>query len=113
MASYSRTQRHRQGRDPSAQEAEANEAIAWSVQAKTARWTERYVESANLARRGYDAAYGARPLKRLIQREIADKLALAVLEGRYGDGSTVTVDVAPPLMRADGALEPSDGLVLS
>jgi ATP-dependent Clp protease ATP-binding subunit ClpB len=47
-----------------------------------------------LSERGYDEAYGARPLKRLIQREISDPLALALLEGRYGDGDTVTVAVA-------------------
>ncbi|HET9443478.1 MAG TPA: AAA family ATPase, partial [Acidimicrobiales bacterium] len=47
-----------------------------------------------LADRGYDEAYGARPLKRLIQREIGDTLASALLEGRYAEGSTVTVDVA-------------------
>ncbi|MGH9104341.1 MAG: AAA family ATPase, partial [Acidimicrobiales bacterium] len=47
-----------------------------------------------LAQRGYDPAYGARPLKRLIQRAIGDRLALALLEGKYGDGDTVTVDVA-------------------
>ena len=45
-----------------------------------------------LARRGYDPVYGARPLKRVIQREVADKLALAMLEGRYQDGDTVKVD---------------------
>jgi len=48
-----------------------------------------------LAKRGYDPAYGARPLKRLIQRAIADPLALALLEGKYSDGDTVKVDVAP------------------
>ena len=47
-----------------------------------------------LADRGYDEAYGARPLKRLIQKSIADALASALLEGRYDEGSTVTVDVA-------------------
>jgi ATP-dependent Clp protease ATP-binding subunit ClpB len=47
-----------------------------------------------LAHTGYDPVYGARPLKRLIQREISDKLALSLLEGRYQEGSTVTVDVA-------------------
>jgi ATP-dependent Clp protease ATP-binding subunit ClpB len=47
-----------------------------------------------LATRGYDADYGARPLKRLIQKEIGDALALALLEGRYPEGSSVTVDVA-------------------
>jgi ATP-dependent Clp protease ATP-binding subunit ClpB len=52
-----------------------------------------------LAGEGYDPAYGARPLKRVIQREIADKLALALLEGTYGEGDTVTVDAD-----ADGML---------
>ncbi len=47
-----------------------------------------------LARTGYDPVYGARPLKRVIQRHIADPLALALLEGRYAEGDTVTVDVA-------------------
>jgi ATP-dependent Clp protease ATP-binding subunit ClpB len=46
-----------------------------------------------LAARGFDPAFGARPLKRLIQREIGDRLALAVLEGRYLEGDTVTVDI--------------------
>ncbi len=52
-----------------------------------------------LAAEGYDPAFGARPLKRVIQREIADVLALAILEGRYGEGDTVVVDVDP-----DGSL---------
>jgi ATP-dependent Clp protease ATP-binding subunit ClpB len=47
-----------------------------------------------LARAGYDPTYGARPLKRVIQRRIADPLALALLEGRYSEGDTVHVDVA-------------------
>ncbi len=45
-----------------------------------------------LAAEGYDPAFGARPLKRVIQREIADPLAIAILEGRYGEGDTVIVD---------------------
>jgi len=49
--------------------------------------------SAALASEGYDPAYGARPLKRVIQREIADPLAIAILEGRFGEGDTVMVDV--------------------
>ena len=48
-----------------------------------------------LAREGFDPAFGARPLKRVIQREIADKLALAILEGTYGEGDTVVVDADP------------------
>jgi ATP-dependent Clp protease ATP-binding subunit ClpB len=47
-----------------------------------------------LAHKGYDPVYGARPLKRLIQREISDKLALSLLDGRFTEGATVTVDVA-------------------
>jgi len=50
-----------------------------------------------LAAKGFDPAFGARPLKRLIQREIGDRLALAVLEGRYLEGDTVTVDIEPDL----------------
>ena len=46
-----------------------------------------------LTRTGYDPDYGARPLRRVLQRAIEDPLALALLEGRYLDGSTVTVDV--------------------
>jgi ATP-dependent Clp protease ATP-binding subunit ClpB len=46
-----------------------------------------------LADRGYDPVYGARPLKRTIQRELEDRLAVAMLDGRIGDGGTVTVDV--------------------
>jgi len=45
-----------------------------------------------IALEGFDPAYGARPLKRVIQREIGDRLALALLEGDFNDGDTVTVD---------------------
>ncbi len=45
-----------------------------------------------LAAKGYDPAYGARPLRRVIQREVEDPLAVALLDGRYGEGATVTVD---------------------
>jgi ATP-dependent Clp protease ATP-binding subunit ClpB len=48
-----------------------------------------------LAGAGYDPQYGARPLRRVIQRELEDPLALALLEGRYGEGDLVTVDTAP------------------
>jgi ATP-dependent Clp protease ATP-binding subunit ClpB len=41
---------------------------------------------------GYDPTYGARPLKRVIQKRLIDPLALAILEGRFVDGDTVTVD---------------------
>ena len=42
---------------------------------------------------GYDPDFGARPLRRVIQREIGDPLAIALLEGRYSDGGTVRVEV--------------------
>jgi ATP-dependent Clp protease ATP-binding subunit ClpB len=47
---------------------------------------------AYLAERGYDPAFGARPLKRLIQREVQDPLAMKLLAGELHDGDTVTVD---------------------
>jgi len=46
-----------------------------------------------LVREGYDPAYGARPLKRTIQRRVLDPLALRVLEREFVDGDTVVVDV--------------------
>jgi ATP-dependent Clp protease ATP-binding subunit ClpB len=55
-----------------------------------------------LASRGYDPIYGARPLRRLMQHEIDDRLARAILSGGVRDGEAVRVDVA-----ADG-----DSLVL-
>ena len=48
---------------------------------------------AYLADRGYDPTYGARPLKRLIQRDIENVLALQLLEGRFGAGDTIEVSV--------------------
>ena len=41
---------------------------------------------------GYDPTYGARPLKRVIQRQLVDKLALKLLEGEFAEGDTVRVD---------------------
>ncbi|MFW0169811.1 ATP-dependent chaperone ClpB [Rothia sp. P4278] len=54
---------------------------------------------------GYDPAYGARPLRRLVQREIGDRLARGILAGTIKDGDTVRVDINP-----DVAVE---GLVLT
>ncbi|HKU30064.1 MAG TPA: ATP-dependent chaperone ClpB, partial [Arthrobacter sp.] len=47
-----------------------------------------------LAMSGYDPAYGARPLRRLVQREIGDRLAKEILAGNISDGDTVLVDTA-------------------
>lgn len=58
-----------------------------------------------LAERGYDPAYGARPLRRLIQKAIGDELAKKLLAGEIRDGDTVRVDVPMPVEGAgvDGA----------
>jgi len=47
-----------------------------------------------LVAEGYDPVYGARPLKRAIQRLMQNPLALAVLEGKYAEGDKVRVDRA-------------------
>jgi ATP-dependent Clp protease ATP-binding subunit ClpB len=47
-----------------------------------------------LAEEGWDPAYGARPLKRAIQRLVENPLALELLEGRFGEGDTVRVNAA-------------------
>jgi len=54
------------------------------------RLTERAKE--RLAEEGYDPVYGARPLKRVIQRRIQDKLAMEILEGRFMEGDIIEVD---------------------
>jgi ATP-dependent Clp protease ATP-binding subunit ClpB len=48
-----------------------------------------------LVREGYDPAYGARPLKRAIQRHILDPLAMRVLEAEFREGDLVQVDAGP------------------
>ncbi|MEY2417626.1 MAG: ATP-dependent Clp protease ATP-binding subunit ClpB [Actinomycetota bacterium] len=57
-----------------------------------------------IAEHGYDEVFGARPLKRLIQREVGDKLAMALLEGKIGDGDVVHVTVSA---------DPDEGLIVS
>jgi len=54
-------------------------------------WTDGLRE--HLAEVGYDPVFGARPLKRVIQREVQDPLALAILRGEFREGDTVRVDV--------------------
>jgi ATP-dependent Clp protease ATP-binding subunit ClpB len=55
-----------------------------------------------LANTGYDPVYGARPLKRVIQRNLQDPLALRILEGRIGEGGVAHVDVADGRLAIDG-----------
>ena len=65
------------------------------------RLTVELTEAARdyLADRGFDPAYGARPLKRLIQREIQDTLAMRLLAGESREGDTIVID------RGNGGLE--------
>lgn len=67
-----------------------------------------------LAVTGFDPAYGARPLRRLVQREIGDRLAKAILAGEIADGDTVLVDTAPDLLELtmggpDASARPNGG----
>ncbi|HEY6538389.1 MAG TPA: ATP-dependent chaperone ClpB, partial [Candidatus Dormibacteraeota bacterium] len=48
-----------------------------------------------LAERGYDPVYGARPLRRVLQRQLGDRIASAVLQGDFADGDTILVDAGP------------------
>jgi len=48
-----------------------------------------------LSARGYDPVFGARPLKRLVQREVLDALAMKLLNGELHDGEVITIDSTP------------------
>jgi ATP-dependent Clp protease ATP-binding subunit ClpB len=61
-----------------------------------------------LVQEGYDPTYGARPLKRTIQRRVLDPLALRVLEGDFREGDHVAVDVG-----ADGLIFSKQGVVVA
>jgi len=84
----------------------SDEHLAKIVDIQVARLADRLAERGlrleltpaardHLARVGYDPDFGARPLRRVIQREIADPLALALLSGEYREGDTVVVDATP------------------
>jgi ATP-dependent Clp protease ATP-binding subunit ClpB len=77
------------------------EIVDIQVESLMARVRERGIEidltdSARtlLGNLGYDPTYGARPLKRVIQKRLVDPLALAILEGRFAPGDVVRVDAA-------------------
>ncbi|WP_243061959.1 ATP-dependent Clp protease ATP-binding subunit [Humibacter sp. RRB41] len=82
-------------------EEELGEIVSLYIDRLQARLHERRLElgvtpdaRSWLAERGYDPIYGARPLRRLMQHEIDDRLATSLLEGRIRDGSVVRVDLA-------------------
>ncbi len=62
-----------------------------------------------LSERGFDPQYGARPLKRVIQRMIQDPLALRILEGDFPEGSKIIVDAAKDPQPHEDALTFSEG----
>ncbi|TKV26491.1 ATP-dependent chaperone ClpB [Arthrobacter sp. NamB2] len=64
-----------------------------------------------LALTGFDPAYGARPLRRLVQREIGDRLAKGILAGEIVDGDTVVVDRQDPDVDGDAGLDAGGLLV--
>jgi ATP-dependent Clp protease ATP-binding subunit ClpB len=75
------------------------EIVELQLQRLRARLAERGIEleltdeaKQALADAGWDPSYGARPLKRAIQRLVENPLALRLLEGEFGDGETVQVD---------------------
>jgi ATP-dependent Clp protease ATP-binding subunit ClpB len=65
--------------------------LAAQVGAKGMRLEVRPDAKALLVEQGYDPVYGARPLKRVIQRLLQNPIALAMLEGRFGEGDVVEV----------------------
>ncbi|MFQ6058757.1 MAG: type VI secretion system ATPase TssH, partial [Anaerolineae bacterium] len=62
-----------------------------------------------LAEEGYDPVYGARPLKRVIQRRIQDPLAMKILTGEFVEGDTVLVDAEAGelIFRREAILQPA------
>ena len=66
-----------------------------------------------LAEKGYDPVYGARPLKRVIQRSLENPLAMLLLEGRIRDGETIHVASEAGLLTINGIGIPDDSVPLS
>jgi ATP-dependent Clp protease ATP-binding subunit ClpB len=60
-----------------------------------------------LGRVGYDPVYGARPLKRTLQRRLLDPLALAVLQGTFGEGDTVRADAKDGVLVLNRETDPA------
>ncbi|WP_277453234.1 ATP-dependent chaperone ClpB [Janibacter sp. DB-40] len=79
---------------------ELSHIVELQVREMSARLADRRIElevteaaRGWLAEKGYDPAYGARPLRRLVQKQIGDRLATGLLAGDVRDGSSVVVDV--------------------
>ena len=94
--------------------------VELQVQALSARLYERRLSlevsdsaKAWLALTGYDPAYGARPLRRLVQRQIGDRLAKEILAGTVTDGDTVVVDTTADFDELDINSAATSGLSVS
>ena len=70
------------------------ERLIQRLAAKKLTLTLTDAAKAHLAREGYDPVYGARPLKRVIQRDLLDPLSLEILAGKFLEGDTITVDAS-------------------
>ena len=75
------------------------EIVSIQLESLRKRLSARYLDlsiseraMAELAKRGYDPVFGARPLKRVIQKDVVDPLSMALLEGSFGEGDTIQVD---------------------
>ncbi len=97
--------------------AQIGEIVALQTEHVVARLRERGIEVAltdgartHLGDLGYDPVYGARPLKRVIQKQLVDRLARATLAGELREGDSVRVDaVDGELVLAPGTAEPAAG----
>ncbi|HEX2911456.1 MAG TPA: ATP-dependent chaperone ClpB [Chloroflexia bacterium] len=98
----------------SLERAQLHKIVEIQLNAVRKRLAERRIELSltpaaldRLVAEGYDPVYGARPLKRTIQRLLLDALALLVLEGHFTDGDRVVVDLAKePVTGPDGEENP-------
>ncbi|WP_394940130.1 ATP-dependent chaperone ClpB [Psychromicrobium sp. YIM B11713] len=98
---------------------ELSRIVDLQVQKLAARLQERRLSlevtdgaRAWLAMTGYDPAYGARPLRRLVQREIGDRLARGLLSGEIADGDAVLVDTAADVDELQDATPAAPGLTV-
>jgi len=84
-------------------EADLEQIVGIQLERLVARLADRKITlevhddaMSQLAREGFDPAFGARPLKRIIQREIADPASILILDGTVGEGGTIDVHASPP-----------------
>jgi ATP-dependent Clp protease ATP-binding subunit ClpB len=89
-------------------EAELARIVDLQLEGLRARLAERRITvevteaaKSHLARAGYDPVFGARPLKRVIQREVETAIARLIVAGKLRDGGAVRIDVADDALRVE------------